>query len=129
MEQLPASIELRENYLLVTGFGERTQLSSIVDASEKINEEIVRFQNKYLLLDYSRVNFNIPVSNAFDLVRIYESKMPELKSLTVAVVFSQLNRKIGEYWRDISRQRGFNLMVFYDFVQAELWLLEQREKD
>jgi hypothetical protein len=128
MEEPRVTFEQRENYLLVTGHGERNNFADIIEATTQINEMVVKFQNKYLLIDYRKVKFNTPITNVFDVVRIYESKMPHLKNIFIAAVLSQLNSAFGKYWRDIAQQRGFNFMVFDDFAKAELWMLEQCTK-
>ena len=91
MEEPRVSFEQKENYLLVTGHGERNDFASIVDATKQINEMVVKLQNKYLLVDYREVKFNTPITNVFDVVRIYESKMPHLKNIIIAAVLSELN--------------------------------------
>ncbi len=128
MEEPRVSFEQKENYLLVTGHGERNDFASIVDATKQINEMVVKLQNKYLLVDYREVKFNTPITNVFDVVRIYESKMPHLKNIIIAAVLSELNSSFGKYWKEIAQQRGFNFMVFDDFASAEKWLLEQKSK-
>lgn len=129
MEKPRVTFEQKENYLLVTGHGERNDFASIIDATTQINEMVVKLQNKYLLVDYREVKFNTPITNVFDVVRIYESKMPHLKNIIIAAVLSQLNSSFGKYWKEIAQQRGFNFMVFDDFASAEKWLLEQKKKN
>ena len=124
MGELKATVKPTENYLLITGHGEREDLASLVDASKRINELIDQFQNKYLLVDYRQVKFNIPPTNVFDLIRVLETKMPVYKEVKVAAVLGQLNLTMGKYWKDIGQKRGFNFMVFEDFDEAEMWLLE-----
>ncbi len=128
MDQLPVTFERRENYLLVTGFGERKDLITLVEGSEKINEVITGVQSHFLLLDYTQARFNVPLGNAFDLIRIYELKMPEIKTLVVSVALHHDDYKIGEYWKDIAQKRGFHFMVSYSFEDAETWLLAQKRK-
>lgn len=126
MEEQRVTFEQRADYLLVTGHGERNNLAAIIDATTQINEMVVKFQNKFLLIDYREVKFNTPITSVFDIVRIYETKMPHLKNVFVATILSKLNSSFGTYWRDIAQKRGFNFMVFDDYTQAEMWLLEQR---
>lgn len=120
------SFEQRENYLLITGHGERNDFISIVDSTKNIHDVVMGLENKYVLLDYSQVKFNIPQTNVFDIVRIYETKMPDLKQVVAAVVVSQLNSEIGVYWKTIAQQRGFNFRVFNNYSNAEKWLAEKK---
>ena len=126
METPQVTFEQREDYLLVTGHGERNNFAAIIDATSQINEVVLKLQIKYMLIDYRKVKFNTPLTNVFDLVRIYETKMPHLKSVFVAAILSELNSSVGTYWKDIAQKRGFNFMVFNDFAKGENWLLEQR---
>lgn len=126
MEQPQVTFEQKDHYLLVTGHGERNDFASIVNATNQINEMVVTLKNKYLLVDYREVKFNTPITNVFDVIRIYESKMPDFKNLIVAAVLSNLNSTFGKYWGEIAQQRGFNFMVFEDFESAEKWLLEKK---
>jgi len=126
MEEPRVTFKQQENYLLVTGHGERNNFADIINATTQINEMVVKFQNKFLLVDYREVKFNTPIGNVFDVVRIYETKMPHLKHIFIAAILSKLNSSFGAYWRDIAQKRGFNFMVFDDFNKAETWLLEQR---
>jgi hypothetical protein len=128
MEEALVSFEQKENYILVIGRGERNDFISIMDGTKQINEAVKKFQNPYFLLDYRNVRFNIPITNLFDAVRVYETKMPDFKNINVAVVLSEINLNLGKYWKDIVQQRGFNFMVFDDFAIAESWLLEQKKK-
>ena len=128
MEQPQVTFEQKEDYLLVTGHGERNDFASIINATNQINEMVVTVKKKYVLVDYREVKFNTPITNVFDVVRIYETKMPAFKNLIAAVVLSHLNSSIGRYWGEIAQQRGFNFMIFHDFATAEKWLLEQKNK-
>jgi hypothetical protein len=120
------TFEQRDDFLLVTGHGERNNFAAIIDATAQINDVLVKLQKQYLLIDYREVKFNMPITNVFDVVRVYETKMPHLKNIFIAAILSKHNWDIGEYWKQISQQRGFNFMVFDDFAKAEAWLLQQR---
>jgi hypothetical protein len=120
------TFEQREDFLLVTGHGERNNFAAIIDATSQINDVLVRLQKQYLLIDYREVKFNMPITNVFDVVRVYETKMPHLKKVFIAAILSKNNWDIGKYWKEIAQQRGFNFTVFEDFEQAEAWLSEQR---
>lgn len=126
MEQPLVTFEQKEDYLLVTGHGERNDFAAIMSATNRINEMVGTVKMKYLLVDYREVKFNTPITNVFDVVRIYETKMPDFKNLIVAVVLSHLNASIGKYWEEIAQQRGFNFLIFHDFATAEKWLLEKK---
>lgn len=126
MEGAPVTFEQRENYLLVVGHGQRESFAEIMGATAQINDVVLKFQKKFLLIDYRKVKFNIPITSVFDAVRVYESKMPHLKDVFVAVVLSDHNWDVGKFWKDIAQRRGFNFTVFNSFEKAEAWLEEQQ---
>ena len=127
MSELQATFQPTENYLLITGHGERDDLASIVDASKRIDELVKQFQNNYLLVDYREVKFNFPLTNIFDLIRVLETRMPNYKNVKIAAVLSEMNLSFGKYWKDIAQKRGFDFMFFEDFVSAEKWLIAKRK--
>ena len=126
MEGTAVTFKQCEDYLLVVGHGKRDNFTEIIHATAQINDALLKFERKHLLIDYRQVQFNIPIGNVFDVVRVYEAKMPHLKDVFVAAVLSDINWEIGEFWKEIAQRRGFNFTVFDDFAKAEQWLLEQR---
>jgi hypothetical protein len=126
MEGAPITYKQCDDYLLVIGHGKRDNFNEIINATVQINDVLLKFQRKHLLIDYREVHFNIPIGNVFDVVRIYESKMPHLKDIFVAVVLSEINWDIGKFWKEIAQRRGFNFNVFNNFNAAEQWLQEQQ---
>lgn len=114
-------------YLLVTSKGVRTNLASIAESAEKLNEMASQLKTPFMLLDYRKVKFNVPLTHASELMRLHESKMENLKNVTMAVVISQKERKLAEVWREISEKKGLWFTLFDDFDEAEQWLTTQAE--
>lgn len=119
------SFELREKYLLVIGHGRRDNLSMMAQASARIYEEVLATGSRFLLVDFRELEINVHMSEAFNIVKRYESVQPGLKNLVMAVAFNQKGLRFGQYWKDIALQRGFFIEIFEDLVLAERWLLDQ----
>ena len=122
------SFELRPKYLLVVGHGKRDNLISMVEASELIAKKIAETDSRYLLVDYRNLQINVHMTEAFNIVKRYESAQPELKKITIAAVFSGSGLEFGNYWKDIALKRGFFITIFQDMEIAEAWLLKETEK-
>jgi hypothetical protein len=119
------SFELREKYLLVLGHGKRDNLASMVQASGEIYAKVLETKCRYLLADYRKLEINVNMSEAFNIVKRYETIQPGLKELIIAAVFSEQGLEFGNYWKEVSRQRGFFIEIFEDFKIAEDWLVTQ----
>ncbi len=116
------NFQKKDKYLLITGEGE---LSHSTDRWKQVYSTIEETQSRLVLVDYRRVNFNIPNVDAFNAIRFYESKFPTLSGVSGAVVLNEANMSIGHFWRDLGKSRGFNFQIFNDVVEAEKWLLQQ----
>lgn len=122
------SFLLKERYLLVIGHGKRDNLTSMAAASSAIYEKVLETNSRYLLVDYRNLEINVPLNEAFNIVKRYETKQPHLKNLVMAAVFEGKGHEFGEYWKEVGRQRGFFIETFDDIDTAEKWLLEQAVK-
>ena len=117
--------EKKDKYLLVVGEGERRDLLTLAEGTKKIYSFIEETKSRLVLVDYRKVNFLIQNMDAFNSVRFYESKLPELKTIILAAVVNEDNVHIGDVWGKFAASRGFNFKVFTDLVEAENWLLQQ----
>ena len=98
----------------------------MVDATVQINERAGQSPTPYALLDFRKVKFNLPKTNAFDLIRIYESRMANYKKTTMAVVVREDDQEIADLWKEFSQKRGFRFMAFTNIHDGETWLLQQQ---
>ncbi len=119
--------EKRDKYLLVTGEGERNDLTSITEGTKKINESAAKFGTNFLLIDYRNVTYNVDLPQAYNIVKVYESQVPEIKKITIAAVGNPKNMELIKFWESISNRRGFRYKVFTAIEDAEQWLLEEIE--
>jgi hypothetical protein len=125
MESPLVSFEPKAKYLLVIGHGKRDNLAAMAKASAQIYEKVLETHSRYLLVDYRKLQINVHLSEAFNIVKRYEATQPQLKNLIIAAVFEGKGLEFGTYWKDISRRRGFFIEIFEDMDIAEKWLLSQ----
>jgi hypothetical protein len=118
--------EKREKYLLITSEGERNEMTSVTQNTDKIYSIIQETTSNLILLDYRKVQFNISLPQTFNSIRYYEHKMPSLVTVFIAAVVKPNNMDLGKFWSDLARERGFRFYTFIDFDEAEKWLLSQK---
>ena len=116
-------IEKHDTYLKIIGEGERSDFISIAENSTKIYNLLTELKYSQLLLDYSAVNFNIPLTQGFNMVRFYEQKFPGIMNIAVAVVLNENNILLGKLWDEVAESRGFVFKTFISVEEAEAWLL------
>ncbi len=119
------SFELREKYLLVVGHGKRDDFSSMAEASSVVYDKIIETGSRYLLVDYRKLEINVGIVEAFNIVKRYETKLPQLKDIVIAAAFETQNLTFANYWKEISEKRGFYIQIFVDLDVAESWLLKE----
>ena len=116
------SFELTDKYLLVIGHGSRDNFASMVAASEIIFAKVEETKTQRLLVDYRKLQINVRMGDAFNIVKRYEAAKPQFKDMVTAAVFDSNGMEFGRYWQEVSRQRGFIIEIFDDFDEAERWL-------
>ncbi|TRX60804.1 hypothetical protein FNH22_07115 [Fulvivirga sp. M361] len=114
--------EKREGYLYVEAEGVRKDLTSIVEGTKKIQDSIVKYGTPYVLADYRKVRFNVPLTEAYNIIKIYESKIPEFSTIIMAGVINPGSREIAQFWQSICDKRGYTFKVFHDIKPAETWI-------
>src|SRR4051794_19382017 len=106
------SFELKDQYLLVVGYGSRDNLTAMNQASTLIYEKVLETKSRCLLIDYRKLQVNLHLSEAFNIVKRYEKMFPELKTLRIAGVFAPQGLDFAHYWKEVSQQRGFLIEIF-----------------
>lgn len=117
--------EKRDNYLLITGEGVRNDLTTLIEGTKQINEVAAKFGVSFILADYSNVTFNVDFAQAFNIVKVYESQVPEFKKITIAGVGNAQNMELVKFWESVSNRRGFKYKIFSNLNEAEKWLQEE----
>lgn len=119
------SIELKDDYLLVIAKGERRNFMDIIDGTIKIYEASKAMKSSRILADYRNVTYHVSLTEAFNLVRYYENKMPEFQEVSMVGIVQTKDIEIAKFWESICNKRGFNVAVFTDYEAGEKWLLKQ----
>lgn len=126
MNQQPI-FELKEEYLLVIAKGEINNLTDIIEDTLKIHEASQALNANRIFADYSKVNFNIPLNEAFNLVRYYENRIPSIiEEISLLAIVRNEDLEIAKFWESICNKRGFNVAVFTDYEAGKEWLLKQK---
>jgi hypothetical protein len=129
MSQPPITFEVREKYLLVVGHGRRDNLLQMTEAADKIVKTAVEYDRYFMLVDYRKLEVDVSMSEAFNIVRGYEAHQPDLRKIVVAAVFDRNENPrgwaFGNFWKEIGEKRGFHIEIFDDIAVAEKWLLKQ----
>ena len=119
------TIEKKDNYTLIIGEGERNDLASLVEGTKKIQQIAKENNTNHLLLDYRKVKLSVPLTEAYNIVKIYEKKMPGFSNLVMAAVVKKLDWEIAKFWESVSNKRGYTFKVFSQMNEANRWLDEK----
>ena len=80
-----------------------------------------------MLVDYREVKIELGFSDAFNLVKKYET-LPHFSTVIVACAFNDSGKRFAEYWKEIARARGFAVTIFSNIEEAEQWLKQRMDK-
>ena len=119
------TIEKKDNYTLIIGEGERNDLASLVEGTKKIQQIAKENNTNHLLLDYRKVKLSVPLTEAYNIVKIYEKKMPGFSNLVMAAVVKKLDWDIAKFWESVRNKRGYTFKVFSQMNEANRWLAEK----
>lgn len=117
-------VELHKAIVHATGSGLCNDYGLVVDLTKAIHREIITTDCKKILIDFQEVDLKLQWSEIFNLVRMYETSMPEFYNITVGCVFNASRLEFANYWRDVGQARGFTIQIFPTPKEAETWLLE-----
>jgi len=96
----------------------------VVDLTKAIHHKIITTESRRILLDFQEVDLKLQWSEIFNLVRMYETSMPEFYNIAVGCVFNSSGLEFANYWRDVGQARGFTIQIFPTPKEAETWLLK-----
>jgi len=119
------SYENKDDYLYIKVSGERKSLLEIFEGTAKLHYVAQQMHASLILADYRKVHFNVNMTEAFNLVRLYENKFPDFGKMSVATVVNTENLEIAKFWEAICIKRGFNNKAFLHIGEAEKWLKKQ----
>lgn len=122
------TFEMRQGYLLVTGEGTRDDLTTAIERAQQIEQYAIKSGVKHVLIDYRKLVFNLPIAQAFNIVKVYESQLPTFKDLIISAVGNENNRELAKFWESVSNRRGFKYKTFDKITDAEDWILKEMKK-
>ena len=115
-------VQVTENYLLISDEGTRSDLTGAIKGTENIVAAAKKYNRQLVLADYRKVHYDIPLTDAYNLVKVYENKVPEYRSLIMAAVVDRRDREIAKFWESVSLKRGYSFKIFDSINDAENWL-------
>lgn len=115
-------VEVRKNYLYIKVAGVRNSTSQLLTGTKAVYDLAKKFNRKNVLCDFSEIRFELGMAEAFNLVRIYETRFDDFKSLSIAGLVSSQDAELASFWEKISVKRGFNNKAFTDLNEAGEWL-------
>ena len=83
---------------------------------------------KHVLLDHRKLIVDLHMSEAYNLVKVYEKDFPEFSGISMTAVVNRDGLEIAKFWESICIKRGYQCRVFLDFDEAEKSILEQLAK-
>lgn len=118
-------IDLSDAIIHATGSGLCNDYGLVVDLTKAIHHKIITTESRRILLDFQEVDLELQWSEIFNLVRMYETSMPEFYSIAVGCVFNSSGLEFANYWRDVGQARGFTIQIFSTRKEAESWLINE----
>jgi hypothetical protein len=116
------NMEVFDNYLLIKVIGIRNNLNSLIAGSIRMIELSKKYNRKNILADHSGITYNLNLSDMFNLVRLYETKLPDFKNIRIAGIVKPKDFELGGFWEKLSIKRGFDNKVFCNINEAIQWL-------
>jgi len=118
--------EKKDGYMLAIGEGERNNLTEMIEATKTTVSAATELGMTHILADYRKVKYNVPLTEAYNLVKVYETKTPVIKSFTIAGIMNEEDRELIKFWESISNRRGFEFKIFTDKEEALNWLEDKK---
>lgn len=114
-------IAVENDVLVITVKGVRDNFSQVINGSERIAMAAKSTNKSNILADYSGVQFNLNLSDAFNLIRLYENQLTDFKNFNLAVVVNDASSEIAKFYESIGKKRAFNICVFTELAKAKSW--------
>lgn len=119
-------IEISNDLLIISDAGIRKNLTSAIQGTEMIAAAAEKYNKQVVLVDYRKVHYEVPLTDAYNLVKVFEHKVPVYKDLLMAVVVDQQDWELAKFWESISVKRGYSFKLFDDIKEAKDWLKNTR---
>jgi len=116
------SIEVRDQYIYLTGEGIETGLEENVEIHRLILDACKEHQRQRVLIDDRNVTYTASVLSLYMLAKEYPEVDPKRFIQRAALLANESYRNNNQFFEDTMRNRNVNLRVFYDLEEAEKWL-------
>ena len=116
------TLELKEGYLIITVEGVRNDFDSLVVGTKKINEAAQAYNVNYILADYRKLRYDVPMADAFNLVKMFEQDLPLFDKIVISAIANPLDLELAKFWESICIKRGYQYKVFTDLEEGEEWI-------
>lgn len=123
---MAVKFEKRDGYILAVGEGVRNDLTSMIESTKKTVAAAESFGVKNILADYRKVKYNVPLTEAYNIVKVYETRTPEIRDLRIAGVINIEDMELIKFWESVSNRRGFEFKIFLDMDAALKWLVHTK---
>ena len=123
---LKITTEVRQEYLYIECKGTVTSADELIEQSNQVYEEFLKYNPKKILLYEMEMDFPSGLSAYLHLANHYSDNfVPEIRSVRIAVVLKEKYKDIGDFWENVCINRGYQYQTFNEFDHAEKWLLAE----
>ena len=122
MRKVQFKSKKQDGYLLIKSSGTRGSFMESVEAIGELMAIVHSAETRHILADYRDVNYTLGNSELFSITRYIETKQPDFRNITMAVVVSNSQNEVATFWENIFGQRGFKIRAFGCFEGAEKWI-------
>ena len=119
------SSEKKNEYLYLVGEGTEDGLKENQQIHRMILDLCREHNRRRVLIDDRNVVYTASTISIFDLAKYYvEVGVPHCIK-RAAVVVNPAYDETNDFFETVVRNRGVNLRIFYDYEEAEAWLVEE----
>lgn len=116
---LSISSEQVDDYVLVKVKGKVTDFNGMKEVTNKIYNEIAKYNLKKIILDQRENSPPEYVTYQAKLSEYYIQCFPDnMRRIKLAVITDEKHKHLAEFWKTYTTNRGFKFQVFYSFQDA-----------
>lgn len=115
----------KSDYLLIESKGRIVTKAELFKHSQLVHEEIIRYDNKKILVYEPELHFPQDLFSYLALVHNYiDNFPPDIRLLKIAIVVSAVYEEIAKFWAIACQNRGFPYNGFTSLQEAHTWLTQ-----
>ena len=109
----------KKDHLFIESKGNIESVDLLLTHSHKIYEEISKYDHQKILLYEPEMQLPLDLVPYFNLVQNYiDIFPPEIRELTIAVVFSEKYQEVASTWETLCQSRGLQYFAFTSLQDA-----------